>query len=280
MLHQFWSQFIFDLHSALSGSLSSVMATGQVLQVHFSIISILDLILVFALLWWVYRKLRRTDLMKILPRLIFLLIITLIAHLFGLWALYYVTGFLLFSCMVAIGAMYAPEIKQILEVRDLVQTAHKSVRATTGDLRGMIKTITEAAAVLTRAHKPALIMIRTDKPVTRLIENGTKLHSKLTLEFLVELFSGHSELSRGAVILDGDRVVAAGSTLLRAKAKILFNPGSPEIRQAIKETNAVGIVLNKTFGDITLLVGEQTYKNLTASDLDALLSRLLVDKNA
>lgn len=278
MLADFWSQLVFDFKAALSGAMVSLDSVANTLSVHISLVSLLDLALVFGLLWWLYRRLRRTDLLKILPRLFLLLLILLIARIFGLWALYYLSGFLLFAAVIAIGAMYAPEIKHILEISKVSghDNTHKSVRVSTGDTRSAIKTIVEAIAVLTRSNKPALIIIRTDKAVTRLIDNGTKLNTKLSLEFLIELFSTNSELSRGALVIDGDRIVAAGSTLLKPKTKVLFNPNNPDIKKAVSDLNVIAIVLNKTFGDISVIANSATYKNLTPGDIDQILTKLLI----
>ncbi len=274
-----WDIFI----SQIGASFQQVQETAGLfwsgLVSQFSLIGLIDLALVAYLLWWLYRKLRRTELITIAPRIFILLIIALIARILGLWALFYLTGALLIIVLLAIAALYAPEIKHILssDIRiNLPATRISTPRVSTADSQTAIKTIIEALAVLARAHKPALFVIKRDKSLTRLIENGTKMNSPLRSDLLIDFFGNGSVFGKGAVIIEGNKIVAAGSTLMRPKARVLFNPTDPTIQRIAKDLNAVVVLTNRTTGDISVVCSDNTYKNLPLNDLSKLLQNILV----
>lgn len=271
---------IFTRH--LSSSAGQVHETANLfwagLVSQFSLIGLVDLLLVAALLWWLYRRLRRTELLTIFPRVLVLLIIILVARILGLWALFYVGGILFLIIMLAVAALYAPEIRHILttDIKIAYHPRATTANVSTGDMQTAIKTVVEALAVLTRANKSSLIIIKRDKPLTRLVENGTKLNSPLRADLLIDFFTNGSALGKGAAIIDGNKIISSGSTLFRPHAKVLFNPTNPMIQRAARELNAVVVITNKTVGDICVVVGDNVYKNLALADLSKLLQNILV----
>ncbi len=276
-----WDIFISQIGTSFRqiGETAGLFWSGLTDQ--FSLIGLIDLVLVTYILWWLYRKLRRSELITISPKIFILLIITLVARILGLWALFYLSGALLVVVLLAVAALYAPEIKQILtsDVKIPLPATGRILPprgVSTTDSQTAIKTIIEAIAVLTRAHKPTLFVIKRDKPLTRLIENGTKMNSPLRSDLLIDFFSSNSVFGKGAVIIEGNKIIAAGSTLMRPKARVLFNPTDPTIQKIAKDLNAVIVLSNRTTGDISVVCGDNTYKNLPLSDLSKLLQNILV----
>ena len=149
-------------------------------------------------------------------------------------------------------------------------------RVSVGDIQQVIKAIAEAMAVLARAKKPALFVIKKDRSLSRLIDNGTRMHSPVTSELLIDFFNNGSVLGRGAAVIDGNRIVAAGSTLLRPRAKVLFSPTNLNIKKVARDWGAVVVVVNKTIGNIALLSGEEVYTNLTPQELSRRLQHIFI----
>lgn len=279
MVTNWWDIFISQLGASFQQMQETAGLFWSGLIGQFSLVGLIDLALVTTLLWWLYRKLRRTELLAISPKIFILLIIVLIARILGLWALFYLTAVLLLVVLLAIAALYAPEIKHILasDIRlTLPATRISTPRVSTADSQTAIKTLVEALAVLARAHKPALFIIKRDKSLTRLIENGTKMNSPLRSDLLIDFFGNGSVFSKGAVIIEGNKITAVGSTLMRPKARVLFNATDPTIQRVAKDLNAVIVLTNRTTGDISVVCGGNTYKNLPLNDLSKLLQNILV----
>lgn len=278
MMTNWWGELVFQFSNSLSQIKETAVLFWSGLLSQISLVGLIDLVLVAALLWWIYRRLRRTELIAIFPKVFLLLIFVLIARILGFWALFYVTGFLLLVVLLAIAALYAPEIKHVL-VQDIKISSHPRMstpHVSTGDMQTAIKTIVEALAVLIRSKRPALFIIKRDKPLTRLVDNGTKMNSPLKPDLLIDFFNNDSAFSKGATIIDGNKIIAAGSTLFRANARVLFSSTNPMIQRAAKELHAVVIVTNKTTGEITVTVDDNTYKKMALADLSKLLQSILV----
>lgn len=278
MMTSGWNILVNQIYAAASQIHETARLFWNGLIAQLSLLSVVDLVLVALLLWWLYRKLRQTELITVTPKIFLLLILTLIARVLGLWAFFYLSGALLLITLLAIGALYAPEIKHILS-SDIKLSPHPRAllsHITTADSQTSIKTIIEAMAVLTHSRQPALFIIKRDKPLTRLVENSTKMNSPLKVELLIDFFANGSELSKGAALIDGNKVIGAGSTLFRPYARALFNPANPMVQRAAKELNAVAIITSKTTGDISVVCGDHIYKHLALPDLSQLLQNILV----
>lgn len=279
MTTNWWNIFIGQIGTSFRQVQETAGLFWDGLIGQFSLLGLIDLALVAYFLWWLCRKLRRTELLAISPKIFILLIIILIARILGLWALFYLTAVLLLIVLLAIAALYAPEVKHILasDIRlTLPVTRIPTPRVSTADSQTAIKTVVEALAVLARAHRPALFIIKRDKPLTRLVDNGTKMNSPLRSDLLIDFFNNGSVLGKGAVIIEGNKIIAAGSTLMRPKARVLFNATDPTIRRVAKDLNAVVILSHRTTGDISVVCGDNTYKSLALNDLSKLLQNILV----
>lgn len=241
-----------------------------------NLLGILDIAAIFGLLYWISRKLRRSELQRAFPRLLILLAISLIARLIGLWALFYFTGGLFVISVLAVASLYAAEIKALLETAETKHQYNRPQPITTADLQTMIRSVCEAMAVLVRSQKSVLIVIKKHKPVQRLIENGTKMHAPAKPEAIIDIFSGTSQLAKGAVIIEGNHLVSAGSTLWQPNAKVLFSATNPAVMRVARDMKAVVILSNKTIGDIHVLDGENSYKNISPQDLVKLLQNIFI----
>lgn len=272
-----WATFVNHINETVMsiGNTAGLFWDGLMVQI--SLLVVIDVLLVFGLLWWIYKKLRRTDLIKILPKLFLLLLIMLTARILGLITLFYVSGAIIIVVILALAALYAPEIKHILEESQLIILKDaQPVRTSAGDTQGMIRALGEAFAVLVKAQKPALVIIKKGGSLARLIENGTQVNSKIKSELVIDFFASGSTLGKGAVVIEGDKIVAAGSTLLKRGGRVLFNTSNPAIQRVAKDMGAVVIVANKTVGNIAVLTKDDVYKNLSPKELTRILQTILI----
>ena len=238
---------------------------------------VIDILLVSALLWWLYRHLRKSDLIKVFPRLLFLLITILISHLLGFVALAYLAGGLFVLSILAIASLYAADIKKILEqALPAAHPVHRAEPHTLADTQTMVSVVSEALAVLMHSQKSALVVIKHDRSLSRLVANGTKMDTKAKANLIIDFFSSATTLSRGAVVIEGDRIVAAGSRLWRSHAKVLFHTNNPDIVKVAEDLGAVVVLYSKALSGIALMYRDQIYTGLNAPDLKRQLHNILL----
>jgi diadenylate cyclase len=256
---------------------TSVSLYWQTSVSQLSLVTLVDLGLVALLLWWIYRRLRRSELIRVLPRLIALMAVVLVARLLGLWALYYFGGSLLVISILALAALYAPDFKMLIEgPKGIGRTTpiRLNDNATPAEVQTMIKHLVSALSVLSRNRTPAIFVVRRDKPVGRLIETGTKMEAPIEPGLLIDLFTPGGTFAKGAAILDGAKLVGAGSSLLRMGARIPFDPDFHMIRRVASDFGAVVVVIGKSGEEITLLHRDQIYRRLEPQDLQGVLQRI------
>ncbi len=267
------TQILSRWQADLQHIVSSAQIMVETISQNLSPLTAVDILLTFILLWWLYRKLRRTELIKVLPRVILLLIGLLASYIIGASVLFYVFTGLLLMTLVATGSLYAPEIRILLQGH--VAESAPGSRITTAGQQGVIKVISHAAETLLNARKPALFIIKKGKPLTRLAEQGLKLNLPLKAENLVDAYLTKGEAANGAAVIEGGRLIALGASL-KPRTRVQFTPGSATLKDTVKEFNAVAIVVNHIGGGISLLYQNHAHKHLAVRDLEKMLESILI----
>jgi diadenylate cyclase len=116
------------------------------------------------------------------------------------------------ALLVAIPILFQPEIRRALEHVGRAQGLIPWVTAPSGNLRA-VTMVAAAAGELSRRNWGALIVLERETPLGEYTASGTRLAADISAELLVTLFSPHSPLHDGAVIVHGDQITAAGCIL-------------------------------------------------------------------
>jgi len=132
------------------------------------------------------------------------------------------------------------------------------------------------ASKLAKAKLGSLIVIKRDVGLEEFMEEGVVLNADLSRKLLYSIFVKESPLHDGAVIVEGNRVKAAGCVL-----PLSFNPDlDPSLgtrhRAALgltERADAMVIVVSEETGSITLIIEGRFYRNLDATTLQELLER-------
>jgi len=131
-----------------------------------------------------------------------------------------------------------------------------------------------AATTLASKKIGALIVLERDIGLKQYAESGITLDSILTYDLLVTIFSPHTPLHDGAVIVQRNRLVAAGCFLPLTLDPLLSKELGTRHRAAIgvtEETDALAVVVSEETGTISAAVGGEIIRNLDASGLRNIL---------
>jgi diadenylate cyclase len=165
-----------------------------------------------------------------------------------------VFDYLLTTVVLGLIVIFQPELRRGLMVlgryRGLRLFVHGPAPATTA--------LAEAAAALARDHVGALIAVQRELSLEPFVETGEPLDARLTSLLVRTLFTPQGPLHDGAVVVKGDRVLAAGCQLPLAHP----NPDQPRVgmrhRAALglsDETDAVVLVVSEETGRVSVAVG-------------------------
>ncbi len=202
-------------------------------------LDVIDLFLVTLIFFLLLSLVRGTQAVVLLRGMILLVIgITLLTSLLNLPAFSFLLSTALPALLVAIPVIFAPEIRRALE-RIGRAGAILSTSAEPGEIEGRIDAIVTAAQRLTEHYHGALIVIEREVGLAEYIETGVRLEAQLSAELLLQIFYVNTPLHDGAVILRGDRIVAASCVLPLSASGTLSH--SPERKMGLRHRAALGI---------------------------------------
>ncbi|MFN8389677.1 MAG: diadenylate cyclase CdaA [Bdellovibrionota bacterium] len=141
-----------------------------------------------------------------------------------------------------------------------------------------IKEISQAAAELASRRIGGLIVIRRDVGLEDYIEPAVKVDALVGHQILVSIFLPTSPLHDGAVIIEGDRVVAAGAVLPLTFSPSISKSYGTRHRAAIglsERSDALIVVVSEETGTISLIREGRISKDLDEKSLFSALHRLM-----
>ena len=123
----------------------------------------------------------------------------------------------------------------------------------------------------------AIIAIQREVGLMEYVESGKRLQAEVSAELLATIFAPYTPLHDGAVIIDGNNIVAAACILPLTQFPVYDPAIGTRHRAAIglsEETDAVVVVVSEETGQISLAVGGRLEKNLSPEQLTGRLESL------
>lgn len=123
---------------------------------------------------------------------------------------------------------------------------------------------------LTELGWGGLIVIERDVGLRNIAESGKMVDSKVSAELLVTIFTPHSPLHDGAVIITGENITAAACTLpltLNDEYADLFGMRHKAAVGITEDSDAIAIVVSEESRQISLAQGGRLYRNIPADKL-------------
>jgi len=118
-----------------------------------------------------------------------------------------------------------------------------------------VKHLLKAVEGLSESKTGALIVLERNTGLSEFLESGVMLDSIISTEQLISIFSHHSPLHDGAVIIQGERIAAAGCLLPLSETRALDKRIGTRHRAAIglsEQTDAFVIVVSERTGIISV----------------------------
>ena len=228
---------------------------------------ILDILLVALILYSVLLIIKGTRALKILIGLMILLIAFLLSGYIGLYTMDWLIQSLWAQIVLALVILFQPEIRRALakmgEARFLPSlTSAEELRS--------LEEIVRAAVALANRKIGALFVIEREKILEDFIEVGTPLDAKVSHELLLSIFHPTSLIHDGAVVIRGNRIIAAGCFLPLSLSAAISKTYGTRHRAGIglsEETDAIVIIISEETGAISTAVGGKLEKNMDMGSL-------------
>jgi diadenylate cyclase len=135
-----------------------------------------------------------------------------------------------------------------------------------------------AVQQLSSRRRGALIVIPRRVGIRNIVQTGTRLDAEVSINLLSTIFFEGTALHDGAVILEGDRVVAAGGVLPLSEREDVESAFGARHRAAlgmVEETDAVVLVVSEENGAVSLARDGDIRYNITIAEVEAELKAVL-----
>ncbi len=185
---------------------------------------------------------------------------------------------LLLAAAVAMGVLFQPELRQLLEQLAKIIRMEGS-DPPNGDEEdyeeGLVEEVVQAVRELSQSRTGALIVIEPDQPIDSRVftDKGVSLQARVSRELLQTIFQTSTLLHDGAVLIHRDRIRAAG-VILPVSERAASRQLGTRHRAAMgitEQANCLCIVVSEETGSISLAEGGRIERPLTSARLHELL---------
>ena len=236
--------------------------------------NLLDLALVFLIVYTVLKLLRGTRAVPMAAGLSAFALLYFVAYRYDLATLEFILRGALLYLGVAIIVLFQTEIRQALislgnRIRLPSLARH---RGQFGE--GVYDEIVLAATTLASTKTGALVVIERGMSLANVTDGGVRLDADLSYDLLVTIFNPATPLHDGAVVVRGHRVAAAACFLPLTLNPRLSKDLGTRHRAAIgitEDTDAAAVVVSEETGLISFVERGQIRRGLDATRLRALI---------
>ena len=238
------------------------------------------------ILYKIFSLIRGTRAVPLINGILVLTLGYLVASWLGLYTIQFLLEKVFIAASVAIPVIFQPELRRALEHlgRGRIFPTNRS----TADMRDdevtfLIDQVVRAAENLGRTKTGALIVIERETGLGEYIDSGVKLDAKVSWELLINIFVPNTPLHDGAVIIRGNRVVAAACWLPLAEGSVLSHDLGTRHRSGVgvtEQSDALTVIVSEETGTISLAHSGKLLRHLDDKTLREMLCTLLEVKKS
>jgi diadenylate cyclase len=264
---------------------------------NFSFIDVMDILLVALLIYLVFIWIRGSAAMNIFVAIILLLFMRMIAAAFNMKLTSALLGAFLDIGVLALIIIFQPEIRHFLMKFGSRYGFRGKGKEFVNKLLGLkdqhignetINELAEACRSMSQTKTGALVVIQRKESLDFIIETGDQVDALVRRRLIMNIFFKNSPLHDGAMVIFGDRIVAARCTLpitsrtdippsygMRHKAAIgISEETDADVVVVSEETGQVSFVRGgvltpvDNINTLKLLLGDSSDKNVSESPVE------------
>lgn len=230
---------------------------------HISLVDILDILLVGAIIYLVFRWIRGSSAMNIFIAITILLLVRIISAALGMKMLSSIMGTVIDVGAIALIIIFQPELRRFLNnlgrsAGDTFGKRGRILRKILPNRKGdvlesrSVSEIAEACREMSAQMTGALIIIRRNNSLEGIMSTGDTLDARISRRLIMNIFFKNSPLHDGAMVIGDGRILSARCTLPITERQNL------PAHYGMRHKAAVGIS-EQTDADV-IVVSEQTGK--------------------
>ncbi len=238
---------------------------------------VVDIVVVAVVLYRVLLIVRGTKAAQMMIGLGVLVVASFFAKYFQLYTMDWIIQSFWSQVVIVLIVLFQPEIR-----RTLAQMGQSSFfqNLTVAEELKSLEEIVRASIALSHRNIGALIVIEREVSLKDYVEIATPLDAKVSKELLLSIFHPTSPIHDGAIVIRGNRVVAAGCFLPITLGSDISKSLGTRHRAAIgitEDTDAVAIIVSEETGTISVAMHGSFETHVNMGSLRDILTDLFAE---
>ena len=235
-----------------------------------------EILIIAFMIYHITIWLKDTRAWMLLKGILVILLFSLVANILNLSVILWILSKTISVGIIAVIIVFQPELRRALEQlgrKNLLTSFISFDDQRDKNERYSEKTINElirATFELAKTKTGALIVIEQDIPLNEYVRTGIVMDSIVSSQLLVNIFEHNTPLHDGAVILSGDRIVAATCYLPLSDNMLLSKDLGTRHRAGVgisEVTDSFTIIVSEETGKVSVAVGGAIQRGLDADTL-------------
>ena len=237
---------------------------------------IIEIVIIAFVIYNVMVWIKNTKAWVLLKGIIIVVIFALIAYILNLKTILWIAGKTISVGIIALVIIFQPELRRALEQLGRKKILFGLFRFNDGREKGerfsskTAEEIVRACFDMGAAYTGALIVIEQDMVLEEYEKTGIAVDGLVTSQLLINIFEHNTPLHDGAVIIRGDRVVAATCYLPLSDNNSLNKALGTRHRAGVgisEVTDSMTIIVSEETGRVSVAVGGELIHDIDADSL-------------
>ena len=239
---------------------------------------VLDVLMLAYLLYKSWQILVQTRAVQLIKGTVVMILIYAVSFFLQLTTLLWILNVLVPGLVIAIAIVFQPELRKIftqIGSREWFRVgARNGVKTTAPQLEVLMSAVQQLSA----RRRGALIVLPRRVGIRNIVQTGTRINAEISLNLISTIFFEGTALHDGAMIVEGDRIVAAGCFLPLSEREEVESAFGARHRAALgmaEETDALIVVVSEENGAVSLAYDGDIRYNISMADVEAGVRDLL-----
>lgn len=239
------------------------------------ITSLLDLLIVWYVLYLLITVFKGTKAIQLLKGIVVIVIGQQISKILNLTATSKLFDIVIQWGVLALIVIFQPEIRRALEQLGRGSFLKRYTNTYSRDEEKLIQSVSKAVQYMAKRRIGALIVFEKETGLQDYIETGIPMNSDISQELLTNVFNPNTPLHDGAMIIQGSKIAVAASYLpLSDSVKISKSLGTRH-RAAVgisEVSDAFTVVVSEETGDISVTFDGKLRRDISKDVFEELLA--------
>lgn len=246
-----------------------------------SFIDFIDILLVAFIIYNLILIIKETRAIALVTGIGLICVFTILSSLVGLKSLNWMLLGIINNGVLVLVILFNTEIRKVIEQLGLVAFKDNARRQHDNQDDYIIDNIVDSCVNLSKRRVGALIVFEQKMTLNEVLKTGIYLNSEISSQLIENIFEPNTPLHDGAVIIRGDRILAASCILTLTQSNNISKDLGTRHRAAIgisEQCDAIALIVSEETGVISIAQKGRLERHLDKDLLTQKLKKLYSNK--